>query len=79
MSAVAEFKKDVIKERVIVGLANARRKGRRLGRPPVASELYEKVKKLRKQGASFRKIGQELGIDEGTIRKRIRSAVKVRT
>ena len=34
VGAVAEFEKDIIKERVIAGLANARRKGKRLGRPP---------------------------------------------
>lgn len=72
MSAVAEFEKDVIKERVIAGLANARRKGKRLGRPPLADDLYEKAKELRQQGLSFRKIGYKLGIDEATIRKRMK-------
>lgn len=71
VGAVAEFEKDIIKERVIAGLANARRKGKRLGRPPVAEELYNKAKELRREGLSFRKIGRELGIDEGTIRKRM--------
>jgi DNA invertase Pin-like site-specific DNA recombinase len=78
VGAVAEFEKDIIKERVIAGLANARRKGKRLGRPPVAEELYQKAKELRRQGLSFRKIGQELRIDEGTIRKRMKSDLKVR-
>ena len=79
VGAVAEFEKDIIKERVIAGLANARLKGKRLGRPPVADELYEKAKELREQGLSFRKIGRQLGLDEGTIRKRIKSGVKART
>jgi DNA invertase Pin-like site-specific DNA recombinase len=77
VGAVAEFEKDIIKERVIAGLANARRKGKRLGRPPLGQEVYEKAKELRQQNLSFRKIGKELGIDEGTIRKRIKSGVKV--
>ncbi len=76
VGAVAEFEKDIIKERVIAGLADARRKGKRLGRPPVTEELYEKAKELRQQGLSFRKIGQELGVDEGTIRKRIKFDMK---
>jgi len=71
VGAVAEFEKDIIKERVIAGLANARRKGKRLGRPPVPEETYKKAQALRSQGLSFRRIGRELGINEGTIRKRM--------
>jgi DNA invertase Pin-like site-specific DNA recombinase len=78
VGAVAEFEKDIIKEGVIADLANARRKGKRLGRPPVSEELYEKAKQLRRKGLSFRKIGLELGIDEGTIRKRMKLDLKVR-
>jgi DNA invertase Pin-like site-specific DNA recombinase len=33
MAAVAEFERDLIRERVTEGLANARRKGTRIGRP----------------------------------------------
>jgi DNA invertase Pin-like site-specific DNA recombinase len=72
VGAVAEFEKDIIKERVIAGLANARRKGKRLGRPPVDPDLYARAKELRYQGLSFRKIAQGLKIDEGTIRKRLK-------
>jgi DNA invertase Pin-like site-specific DNA recombinase len=79
VGAVAEFEKDIIKERVIAGLANARRKGKRLGRPPVPNDLYEKAKELHQRGLSFRRIGRELHIDEGTIRKRIKLDVKGRT
>jgi len=69
VGAVAEFEKDIIRERVIAGLANAKLKGKRLGRPPIPPDIYEKADKMRAVGLSFRKIGRELGIDEGTIRK----------
>lgn len=36
LSAVAEFERDLVVERTRLGLANARRKGKRLGRRPVA-------------------------------------------
>ncbi|MBI4595194.1 MAG: recombinase family protein [Candidatus Tectomicrobia bacterium] len=71
IGAVAEFGKDIIWERVIASLNNAKSKGKRLGRPAVPDELLEKAKSLRRQGLSFRKIGKELGIDEGSIRKRM--------
>ncbi len=57
---------------MIAGFANARRKGKWLGRPPVPDDLYEKAKELRRQGLYFRKIGRELGADQGTIRKRMK-------
>jgi DNA invertase Pin-like site-specific DNA recombinase len=78
VGAVAEFEKDIIKERVIAGLANARRKGKRLGRPPVDADLYARAKELRLQGLSFRKIAQGLKIDEGTIRKRLKREAEKR-
>jgi DNA invertase Pin-like site-specific DNA recombinase len=35
LGAIAEFERDLIRERVIAGMARARRQGRRLGRPRV--------------------------------------------
>ncbi len=72
IGAVAEFEKDIIGERVKAGLENAKRKGKRLGRPPVPDDVFEKAKTLRKEGLSYRKIGKRLGVDEGTIRKRMK-------
>ena len=67
---MAEFEKDIIRERVKVGLENAKRKGKRLGRPPVSDGILEKAKALQIEGLSFRKTGKRLGVDEGTVRKK---------
>jgi DNA invertase Pin-like site-specific DNA recombinase len=72
IGAVAEFEKDIIRERVRAGLENARQKGKRLGRPTVNNDILEKALILRKQGLSFRKIETQLGVGEGTIRKKIK-------
>jgi DNA invertase Pin-like site-specific DNA recombinase len=71
IGAVAEFEKDIIRERVRAGLENARQKGKRLGRPSVNDDIFQQALILRKEGLSFRKIEKELGVGEGTIRKRI--------
>ncbi len=60
MGAVAEFENDIIRERVKAGLNNARSKGKRLGRPRVSPLLIPKVKELRAQGLSIRKIEKTL-------------------
>jgi len=72
IGAVAEFEKDIIRERVRAGLENARQKGKRLGRPKVNNDILEKAMILRKQGLSFRRIERQLGVGEGTIRKRLK-------
>ena len=72
VGAVAEFEKEIIRERVVAGLATARNKGKRLGRPPISKYVYDQALKMRSEGLSFRNIGKVLGIDEGTIRKRAR-------
>jgi len=70
VGAVAEFEKEIIRERVVAGLATARNKGKRLGRPPISQYVYDQALKMRSEGLSYRNIGKVLGVNEGTIRKR---------
>ena len=74
VGSVAEFEREIIKERVKTGLENARRKGKRLGRPPVSSALVEEAKRLRSQGMPYQKIGLQLGIPESTVRANLTSS-----
>lgn len=73
IGAVAEFEKDIIKERVKAGLENAKRKGKKLGRPGVGGSVIEEAKVLRGEGKSFRTIGKQLGISEGAVRKGLKT------
>jgi DNA invertase Pin-like site-specific DNA recombinase len=68
IGAVAEFEKDIIRERVVAGLANARRKGKRLGRPTIPPDTRDKAQVLRAQGLSYRQIGHTLRVGESTVR-----------
>jgi hypothetical protein len=56
LSAIAEFERDSIVERTRLGLANARRAGKRIGRPRVVTPPPEKVKQLRARGATWPQI-----------------------
>jgi DNA invertase Pin-like site-specific DNA recombinase len=64
LGAVAELERSLIAERVRAGLRNARAKGKRLGRPRVATDAA-KIGLLRSQGLSWAKIARELGIGNG--------------
>jgi DNA invertase Pin-like site-specific DNA recombinase len=60
LSAIAEFERDLIVERTRLGLENARRAGKRLGRPPVPLPAVEKVERLRARGAAWEAIAEQL-------------------
>jgi DNA invertase Pin-like site-specific DNA recombinase len=64
-ASIAEFERELIRDRVRSGLAAARSKGKRLGRPRVAVDIA-KIKCLRAKGASWPAIAEKLGIGVGT-------------
>ena len=72
IAAVAEFERDIIAERVKAGMANAKRKGKHVGRPPIPDHILEEARKLRKEGKSWREVGRALGVDPSGVRKRLK-------
>jgi DNA invertase Pin-like site-specific DNA recombinase len=71
LCAVAEFEREVIRERVNAGLAVARAKGVKLGRPVTLEAHRSEVTRLRRQGHSGRAIAKELGIPSSSVFKLI--------
>ena len=71
MGVFAEFERAMIQERVRAGLARARSEGKRLGRPRIAPELEERIKKaLATPGRpGVRKIAKQFGVDPGTVQR----------
>jgi DNA invertase Pin-like site-specific DNA recombinase len=69
---VLEAEVERIRERTRLGLEQARRRGIRLGRPPVAVEL-ERLLALRASGMSLRQVGRELGIGASTAHRLLRA------
>lgn len=62
LGAVAEFERELLRERVKAGMAQARRAGKRIGRPALRhfspAEL-ERIRALRTQGTSVRKLATD--------------------
>ncbi len=69
VAAIAELEADIIRERVMAGLANAKAKGIRLGRPGINPETAQKIIELTKKGFSLRQIAAELGVSKSLVQK----------
>jgi DNA invertase Pin-like site-specific DNA recombinase len=72
MGVFAEFERAMIQERVRAGLARARSEGKKLGRPPIAPELENRIREaLDKPGRTegVRKIASRFGVDPGTVQR----------
>lgn len=75
LGAVAELERSLIVERVRAGLRNAKAKGKSLGRPRVVVD-DARIAALRSQGLSWSKIGDQLGLGEGTVRRTAAASAK---
>ncbi|SAL06189.1 resolvase domain-containing protein [Caballeronia calidae] len=71
MAALAEFERDLLRERVHSGTAAARGRGivfgRQSGKRVKADRLAPKVLGLVAAGHSYREIGRQLGISKNTV------------
>ena len=67
-AALAEFERELIRERVNAGIAAAKAKGVKFGPPPkLTSELIEKARTENAQGRSVRHIAMDLGIGKSAL------------
>jgi DNA invertase Pin-like site-specific DNA recombinase len=66
VSAFAEFERQSILERVRAGMAAAKRRGVRIGRPGPALDLA-RATELRSAGVSYRSIAAKLGVSVGRV------------
>jgi DNA invertase Pin-like site-specific DNA recombinase len=72
MASVAQWEREIISERTKDALAEKRRQGVRLGRPPsesVPRETVDTIRRLYADGVSQRKLAERFGVKPGTIRR----------
>jgi DNA invertase Pin-like site-specific DNA recombinase len=74
-ASIAEFERELIRDRVKSGLASAKARGKHLGRPRVVVDS-DRIAALRRAGASWEKIGEALGVGEGTVRRAAQQSAK---
>lgn len=70
VAAMAEFEREVLRERTISGIAAAKRRGARLGRPArVDADILKRARELRRDRVSLRAIATKLKIGLGTLHR----------
>jgi hypothetical protein len=71
IAGIAEFEPELIRERVHLGPAAAKARGKHLGRPPgqrpKSDRFAPKVLALVGKGSSYRLIGRELALSKNTV------------
>jgi DNA invertase Pin-like site-specific DNA recombinase len=70
LGAVAEFEREMLRTRVIAGMAQARRSGKHVGRPArrrLGQAEMEKIRILRSQGKSVRQLARQFGASQWMI------------
>jgi putative DNA-invertase from lambdoid prophage Rac len=69
LSVFAEFEHEILRERVRAGIAEARLKGKRFGRPLTAAKQSGQIRKLYRAGISKAEIARRLEIGRTSVRR----------
>jgi DNA invertase Pin-like site-specific DNA recombinase len=73
-ASIAEFERELIRDRVRSGLAAAKAKGKRIGRPKVAVDAF-RIASLRRQGRSWAEITRATGVSKGTAQRSLATSL----
>ncbi len=69
LAIFAQFEREILRERVKAGIAQARRHGKRHGRPPRVAHRAPDVQRLAAAGRSQSAIARQLGISRTSVRR----------
>ncbi len=69
LSVFAEFERAMIADRVRAGLQRARAQGRKLGRPPVSTEIVTRIRDQLQSGTGIHKTARLVGCGIGTVQR----------
>lgn len=69
LAVFAEFERDMLRERVKAGIAHAREKGGKHGRPAISEKKKEKIRELYKAKNNFSQIARKVKVSRTTVRR----------
>jgi DNA invertase Pin-like site-specific DNA recombinase len=71
LAAIAEFEREMIRERVKTGMANAKRVGTKsgnpIGRPRITASKQSRIRAMRNDGVSYTSISKQLGLAKSVV------------
>ncbi len=73
VAVFAQFEREILKERIKAGIAQAKAQGKAMGRPKTAAKQVEEMHKLHAQGVSQAGIARRLGIGRTSVRRLLKS------
>lgn len=76
LSVFAEFEHEILRERIRAGIAEARLKGKHLGRPVTAGKKAGQIGKLHRAGVSKAEIARRLDIGRTSVRRILSAKAK---
>jgi hypothetical protein len=79
LAVFAEFEREILRERVRAGLAQARQNGQRLGRPLTAARKADQIRKLYRASVSKAEIARRLEIGRTSVRRILKAGKGVMT
>jgi len=68
LGAIAEFEREIIRERGCSGIERAKTEGVRLGRPRVGCDVNEAIQ-MKRGGRSWSQLSKSLGVSSATLRR----------
>ena len=77
LAAFGEFELSLVRERTLTGLAYAKARGKKLGRP--RNNNYEAILSLRQRGLTYTQIQTQLKCDRSAIYRALRAMAKTRS
>src|SRR5580700_7663131 len=69
LSVFAEFEHEILRERILAGIAEARSQGKHLGRPVTVGKQASQIRKLYRGGVSKAEIARRLEIGRTSVRR----------
>lgn len=78
VSSMAEFESSLISERVRLGMARARKQGKRISRPRIPEAKQKEIVRLHQAGKSIRQIEKVAGVSRATVGRYVKAYKKPR-
>lgn len=76
LAVFAEFERDILRDRVRAGIAQARKEGRPHGRPPTVQRHGAEIRSLFARGFSKRQIASRLSISRSSVRRLLEPSMR---